>query len=104
MTYGVPGTARSHIPFVIPGRPDVGTVSRRPVTSATRNTKLCAAAGLNFVLIAYINSRALRVSAFQRNLIATTPTPRGRPYGQSTQTLPERRQLTPTNPVCRTPA
>src|SRR5260370_40106010 len=87
MKYGVRGTARSHIPFVIPGRPDVGTVSRRPVTSATRNTKLRAAAGSNLALIAYINSRALRVSAFQRNLIATAPTPRGPPYGPSAQTL-----------------
>src|SRR5712675_1918630 len=24
MTYGVPGTAKSHIPFVMPGRPDMG--------------------------------------------------------------------------------
>src|SRR6266436_2477543 len=87
MTYGVPGTAKSHIPFVFPGRPDVGTVSRRPVTSATRNTKLLAAAGSILALIAYISSRLLRVSAFQRNFIARAPTPCRSPYGPSGQTL-----------------
>src|SRR5882672_8098418 len=87
MTYGVPGTAKSHIPFVIPGRPDMGRVSRRPVTSATRNTKLLAAAGSHLALITYISSRASRVSAFQRNLIAGAPPPRGPPFGPSAQTL-----------------
>src|SRR5216684_6584674 len=87
MTYGVPGTAKSHIPFVFPGRPDVGTASRRPVTSAIRNTKLLAASGSNLALIAYIISRALSVSAFQRNFIAAASSPCGPPYWSSAQTL-----------------
>src|SRR5260370_37797787 len=87
MTYGVPGTAKSHLPFVSPGRPHVGTVSRRQVTSAIRNTKLLAAAGSNLALIAHIISRSLRVSAFQRNFIARATSPCGLPHWSSAQTL-----------------
>src|SRR5258708_5718754 len=55
------------VPFLTPGRPDIGMIAKRLTESSIRWTTPSAAVGLSLAIQACIASRSLSARAFHRN-------------------------------------